>query len=117
VVFADVGFEFVEGAREVVGRSVVGEEQSQQGLDFDAWRLGSRPCPLLERVAALGRDLVDVAAAVDGLLFVRGRVAELDELLGCGVEETFRFGSGVTEAALGLLGEFVPRPWSQVEKC
>ncbi len=88
VVFADVGFEFVESAREVLGRSVIGEQQSQERLDLHAGRLGSRLRPRGKRFTPLRRDLVDVAAPFAGLLLVRDRVAALDEFLGLGIQET-----------------------------
>lgn len=41
VVFADVGFEFVQRTENVVDCSVVGEQQFQQSLDLETRRLCS----------------------------------------------------------------------------
>ena len=116
VVFADVLLEFVEGAEQVLGGSVIGEQQPEQGFDLETWWLGAGARPLGEGCAPFRGDLVDVAAPVADRFRVRPCVAELDQLLGLRVEETRRLGPGVAETSLGLLSQLVPGPRLEMEQ-
>ena len=116
VVFADVALDFVEDSEKVFSRSVIGEEQSQEGFDLESWRLGSGPRPLAESLASLGADGVDVAGSTAAVFLVGGGAPEFDELLWFGVEETLGLGPGVAEASLGLVCEFVARSGFEIEE-
>ena len=116
VSFGNVRPQFVKSTMEVVDRSVVGEQQSEEGFYLNVRWLGSCPGPPLERGATSAGYLVDVAGPVADPLFVGGGVTKFDELLWLGIEETLRFGPGVAKTALRLVGEFVARPGFEVEE-